>query len=433
MDRKIRVLVVTYLPWRDDNNIGNSYSNIFKGMENKIEFAHIYIRNGLPQNGLVKECYHISITRMISRFFKWNIKVGEKLEMKDFSTSERHQFSLVVNWMKILRWPFFLLAEEIVGLSKSWETKDLEVFIDDFNPDIVFGTLPDNALISNIMLYIKNRRNIPLVTYPWDDYYSLNHSNWDPCFWLRKLLQRHYLRKTAKQSEYLYVISDLMREEYIRIFKKDCRLLFKGHKFEKDKVIKVEVHTPINLVYMGNIGQGRWKTLANIASAIKEINAEAGKDIFYLNIYTLSPKNKKMMLMLDKEGCSKINEAVSIKDVPLVMGTADILLHVEPFKKSEYQFYRASFTTKLVDYFYAGKCILAVGGLTASTGYLRKYDAAICILKKEEIKSILFRIASSPDLIRNYAQKAWECGVRNHQIIDIQERVYNDFKVIVKR
>lgn len=61
MDRKIRILLMTYLPWREDNNIGNSYSNIFRNTDkDKYEFAHIYVRDGMPQNKLVHEYYHIS-------------------------------------------------------------------------------------------------------------------------------------------------------------------------------------------------------------------------------------------------------------------------------------------------------------------------------------------------------------------------------------
>lgn len=39
---QIKVLVVTYLPWSNDISVGNTLSNIFKGMEDRIEFANIY-------------------------------------------------------------------------------------------------------------------------------------------------------------------------------------------------------------------------------------------------------------------------------------------------------------------------------------------------------------------------------------------------------
>ena len=58
--QKIRILVITSMPWRNDNNIGNSYSNIFSGLEHKIEFAHIYCRSGMPQNNLCHKYFQIT-------------------------------------------------------------------------------------------------------------------------------------------------------------------------------------------------------------------------------------------------------------------------------------------------------------------------------------------------------------------------------------
>lgn len=432
MEKKIKVLVITYLPWREDNNIGNSYSNIFANTQDKYEFAHIYIRNGMPQNTLAKDYYHISIIKMMKRMFKPNLVVGERMKIEDFSQTEKTQFSSFFKKMKMLRWPVFFLVEELAGLSKSWKTKEFDQFIDDFDPDLIFGTLPDNPLISNLMLYVKNRKNIPLVTYPWDDYYSLHLSNLSPIFWIRKMMQRHYLYKTAQASEFLYVISNLMKDEYELAFKKDCRLMFKGYNFDASKTLeKKKVEYTIQLVYMGNIGAGRWKTLALLASAIRDINVDGPK--MMLNIYTLSPTDDKMKAALNIDGTSRLNLPVPNEKKQKVMDGADILLHVEPFKKSEYQFYRASFSTKLVDYFYSAKCILAVGGMTASTDYLVRNDAAICITDKSKIKECLMKIVDKPQLINEYAKKSWDCGLINHQIDKIQTRMYNDFKSLLPK
>lgn len=51
---QIKVLVVTYLPWSNDISVGNTLSNIFKGMEDRIEFANIYFREDVPDNDIVE-------------------------------------------------------------------------------------------------------------------------------------------------------------------------------------------------------------------------------------------------------------------------------------------------------------------------------------------------------------------------------------------
>jgi hypothetical protein len=57
--KKLKVLLVTSMPWREDNNIGNSYSNIFGDLDN-VEFAHIYCRSGMPQNKIVHKYFQIT-------------------------------------------------------------------------------------------------------------------------------------------------------------------------------------------------------------------------------------------------------------------------------------------------------------------------------------------------------------------------------------
>ena len=432
MNRKIRILVITYLPWREDNSIGNSYSNIFRDTDkDKYEFAHIYIRDGMPQNKLVHEYYHISEKSLMRSFFGKRSNVGRYFHLDKCDDQPKDEFSRIYNKARILRWEIFFLLRDIIGKSKSWRNENFDRFLDDFHPDIVFGTLPTGFLITNLMLYVKEHCNIPLVTYPWDDYYSLNHSNISPIFWIRKFIGRRNMRKVAKESSYMYVITNLMQDEYTRIFHKDCKLLFKGHVFEDNHIIDANIHAPINIVYMGNIGGGRWKTLADLANSIKCVNDKHGKTVFILNVYTLSPKDSEIIKALNIEGASRLNDSVPNEKVAETMDEADILVHAEPYKKSEYQFYRASFSTKLVDYFYMGKAILSLGGMTASTDYLIRNDATIYVLKGDIVHK-LNEIADNPNMLVEYAKKSWNCGVRNHQIHDIQVRMYNDFCGLLK-
>ncbi len=432
MKRKLKILVITYLPWRDDNNIGNSYSNIFKGTDkDKYEFAHIYIRDGMPQNSLVHEYYHISEKKLLKRLLFNRKPVGEYFHMDNCENTQKEEFSKLYNKARILRWEIFFWIREMAGMSNCWKSKELEDFLDYFKPDLVFGTLSANPLISNLMCYISNSRNIPLITYPWDDHYTLKRTSLSPVYWIRRFQGRYYQRKSVKQSSFMYVISNLMKEEYEKIFKKECKILFKGHDFNKDFVVNYEVHHPVNIVYMGNIGAGRWKSLAFLAKVIKKINEVEGETKVFLNVYTLSPKDFDIISGLNVDGASKLNESVPNNEVMNVLKNADILVHAEPLGKTDCQFYRASFSTKLVDYFLYAKPILSIGGMTASTDYLLKNDATI-YLTTENAMHIMKSIVNNSTVLKEYAEKAWNCGVRNHQIKEIQDRMYNDFKDLIK-
>ena len=426
MKDKIRILVITYLPWREDNSIGNSYSNIFRGTEDRYEFAHIYIRDGMPQNSIVHEYYHISEKILFKKILFSREPVGRHFRIDKCNEEKRDEFSKLYNKARILRWELFFLLRDIAGMPYSWKTKSFESFIDAFHPDLVFGTLSAYPIISNMMCYISKSRNIPLVTYPWDDHYTLNRKSWSPIFWLRRFQGRYYQRKSVKQSSYMYVISDLMKAEYERIFKKECRILYKGYEFNKKYIVEYKEHCPLNIVYMGNIGSGRWKSLAFLAKVIETINDKYGSSVAFLNVYTLSPKDAAIQKSLNVEGASRLNDSVPNEEVNGVLGNADVLLHVEPMEEKESQFYRASFSTKLVDYFLMAKPIFSLGRMTSSTDYLLKNDATIYLSVDNAIFE-MEKIIGDPSVLKTYAQKAYNCGVKNHQIGKIQLGVYNDF------
>lgn len=422
--KKIKVLVITYLPWRNDTSVGNSYSNIFHGMEERIEFAHIYIRDGMPENNLVHKYFHISEKGLMKSVFN-RMPVGNSFYLDDPMDTPKVKFSKNYNRMRRYRWEIFLFARDMVGRFGVWKSKELIKFVDEFEPDIIFGTLGYVPLINNLMIFLKRHLNVPLVTYPWDDYYSLKRLSFSPMFWIRNLSERRLIKKCAQESTYLYTITEQMQKEYTKYFKKECRLLYKGYDFSKSPNIKENCDNPIQMVYMGNIGSGRWKVLRKIAETIKKINE--GRIKIQLRIYTLSPIDKTIEDALNISESSKLMEPVPNEDVLKVMSEADILLHVEPTTLKDRLFFRLSFSTKIVDYLYSGRCILAAGGYTAAMEYLLKNDAAIVELNENNFLNTLCKLVNNTSLISEYAIKARRCGECNHNIATIQHRIYSDF------
>jgi len=417
----IKILVVTYLPWRDDISVGNTLSNIFNGMENQIEFANIYFRDDFPNNKLVNRIFHISEKKLLKSILSRK-PVGNEVSLKK-EIELKEDFSNSYNKARRLRWDSLLLIQDLIGILGVWKSQNLDNFIRGFDPDIIFGPLGRVPVSNNLMTYISQKFNIPLICYPWDDHYSLNKKSYSPFFWIKIFIERNAIRKCAKQSRFLYTITTLMQSEYSEYFQKRCKVLYKGYHFDRKPLLR-SVGTPVILTYMGNIGSGRWKVLARLANIINAINSDSKK--FELNIYTLSPISKGMENSLNI-GSSHLMKPVKEKDKMETLNKADILIHAEPISKKESQFFRLSFSTKLVDYFYNAKCILAIGGETASTKYLKETDSAIVENNLDIIKDKLLSILDDPSIIENYAEKAWICGMRNHNILKIQTDLYNDF------
>lgn len=64
---KIRVLVISYLPWRNDVSTGNTLTNLFEGLQKKMEFANIYFKGGKPQNNVAEFHFYISEKQLAKR------------------------------------------------------------------------------------------------------------------------------------------------------------------------------------------------------------------------------------------------------------------------------------------------------------------------------------------------------------------------------
>lgn len=429
MKRKIRILVITYTTWRDDTNLGNSYSNIFKGMDDKFEFAHIYFKDSMPENRLCHKYFQVSEKGLFKSLINRK-PVGKTFELENPMDTPKASFSSAYNKARALRWEIFLMARDYLASWGNWKTKDLDHFIEDFQPDLIFGNLHYIPVINKMMVYVKQKFNIPLVIYPWDDFYSLKRISYSPVFWLRYLSERRWIKKCAVNSDLMYTITKEMKEEYKRYFGKDSHILYKGHVFDKEADIKSVDSKPIHLVYMGYIGSGRWKVLGQLAQIVQKFN-EKDNNLF-LDVYTMSPHTPAIESALNIEGSCRLNNPIPSSETMGVMHSADILVHVEPINNADMYTYRLSFSTKLVDYFYNGKCVLAIGGNTSSMSYLKENDAAFVVDDVTKSESVLANLIKSPHLIEEYGRKAWNCGKRNHQIQNIQKMIYEDFSNIVK-
>lgn len=426
MERKLRILVVTYLPWSNDISVGNTLSNIFRGMEDKLEFANIYFREDIPNNDIVSRFFNISEKQLAKSIIKKK-SIGQEIFPK---TTEKKEFSSKYNKARSMRWDSMLLVQDLIGILGYWKSKALDEFVDSFQPDLVFGPLGRVPVSNNLMRYVSKKFEIPLITYPWDDHYSLKKVAFSPFFWIKTFVERHAIRKCADQSEYLYGITQSMCEEYARYFHKNFKVLYKGYIFDKMPEIK-ETTIPLKFIYMGNLGSGRWQVLGRMAEAINEINRKEGKKA-EMYVYSMSPKTSVMIKALN-QGDSHLMPPVDNDEVLSTMRSADVLVHVEPTSLKDKLFFRLSFSTKLVDYFFNARCIFALGGETGSIKYLRDNDAAIVETDVHKIKGQIERLIYQPGLVEKYAIKAWECGLEHHQIKSIQEGIYSDFYNVIKK
>ncbi|MEX1307718.1 MAG: hypothetical protein AB1Z19_04245 [Eubacteriales bacterium] len=425
----MKVLVLSQTPWRNDNSFGSSYSSIFGGMDD-IEFANIYCRAGLPQNNICHHHFYISESALVKNLINKKVPTGRVIETVQ-SEQSVSQEPKAYKSARVLRWQIFYWAQAMFWAVSRWKSQALIDFIDDFDADILFFPIYYSEYTNRVAKFITEHTKKKLIIYISDDIYTLRQFSLSPFYWIRRFMLRPRVKNMIKRCELLYVISDVQKKSYERIFGKETKVLTKGADFSNKPKNKAQQGV-VRMLYTGNIGSGRWRVLAEIAKSLKALNAEKQKVI--LDIYTLTPITKKMKAALDVAGSAKLHGGVSSAQVKKLQAQADVLVHVESFSFKERLKVYQSFSTKLVDYMHMGKCIFAAGPEeVASIQHLIQNDAAIIATGKNEIPEKLSILVEQPDQIAEYASKAWACGKKHHEITTIQTMIRNDMnKVLAK-
>ena len=428
----MRILVLSSTPWSDDNSFGNSFSNIFEGIPD-IEVANIACRPGLPTSYLVKRYYQITekslIKNLLNKSFPSGVEIeinsdkkvdssfSQNLKLREFGSKKRWQ---ILFWMRDLIW----------ALGR-WKTQALKDFIDDFNPDIIFQPVYNSTYLNDIVSFIKKYTNVPMIGYVSDDNYTLKQFSLSPFYWITRIHTRRKVKRTIEQCELLYVISQIQKQEYERIFTPPCKILTKCADFSDER--KPDFKEPdeiLKMVYAGNISGGRYDILAELAKATEKLNVDFKK--FQLDIYTLTPLTDKQKECLSTESVH-LHPPVSYQEIREIQKNSDILLHCEGFSLREKLAVHQSFSTKIVDYLETNRCIFAIGDdYCASIQYFIDNECGAVATKKEDIERELLKLHNNRNLLKSYAQKGWESGKKYHHKPLVQGMVKSDLNKFVR-
>ncbi len=421
----MQVLFLSTSPLRMDNSIGNTYANIFDGMET-VKFSSIFCQSGTPNAMFVDRCFRITEKDLLKNLKDKNYNVGK--EVKKEQASLLHPPKKAYRFMKMLRFKAFFWGRDFIWKVGRWKSQALLDFVKEVQPDIIFAPLDNNRTLNNMIQYVHGIAGCKLVTYAWDDVYTLHQTSMSPLFWIDRFYQRPPIRRIAKLSDKIYVISKQQKEVYDKCFNKECSILFKGYDFKVNP--EINSNSPLKMVFTGNLGYMRWKSIISIIEVLEKINFDGTK--IELEIYSKTALKKSIIARMNKPGTAYFKGGVSNAEVMRIQEEADILLHIESFEKKQKNLVRLSFSTKLVDYFHQAKCIFAVGPKdVASMDYLIQNDAAITATNEKEIAEKLKNLVENPSMVREYGDKAWECGKRNHQIDSIQDMLYRDFEKLI--
>ena len=421
----MKVLILSNTPWREDNSFGNSFSNIFGNIPN-LEIANIFFKYGEPDNNIVKRYFQITEKSLINNLKDKTQPSGSEIFVNETKPTEFNEKERqMLDSARKKRWMLMFWVRDFIWKIGRWCSPELKAFIDDFKPDIIFQPIYYSNYILRTALFIKEYTGVPMIGYISDDCYTLKQFRLSPLYWIDRFHKRRKVKKVFLSCEFVYVISDIQKAEYEKIFKKPCKVLTKCADFSSEPDLKQTVGNPIKLVYTGNLGSERWKSISLITDALKKINSNGKKA--ELHIYSETPLTKRQLRKISDGHNAFFDGSVKSSEIERIQKDADILIHVEGLSlKSELQAHQ-SFSTKIVDYLKNARAVFVVGARnTASVDYFLKNDIGIVATDKNSVYDCLCKYINNPDIIREYSKKAYFYGKGNHSQDRIKNMVYND-------
>lgn len=414
MDKK-KVLVVGINPWIDNTGI-NTLIDFFDGW-GADRIAHIYTREKLPFTHICNTFFRISEPKVLRSVLKRSVKTGETVE----NTQPQENAPVNALYGKPAG-AFKQLLRELVWKFGKWKSPELDAFLEEFNPDVLFFPVYSNVYMCRLQNYIAKKLQKPVVLYSSDDNYSYQSVSKTPFSLLHRFWLRHQEKKLFRRAGKVLVISPKQKEEYDRLFGADCGVLTKGIDFSGLEFAPWQVRKPIRMVYTGKLIIGRWKSLAAIAEALGEINRNEAK--MELHIYTTDTLTQEQKLALNRNGAC-VKGSLTLEQVRKVQQDADILVFVESLEKKYRYAARLSFSTKVTDYLKSGKCLFAIGDEDiAPMDYFKRYDCAVTATSYGSIAGKLKMLADAPETIVTYGEKAYRCGRENHERSKMRNILY---------
>ena len=424
----MKILFISMSPIQKGVSIGNTFLNVFEDFPD-VQFFSVYTKNGYPDSS-IERAFQITYKQLLKRLLHRTKTVGRTVPERDGQENAPAEDKMVTFARKKRYIPMFW-AQSLLWLPPYWKSEALHTFLDEVQPDLLFTILSDSVPLNKLIWHIQCYLQKPLVVYAWDNNYTLQLGLTSPLVFLNRCINRHYMRKTVQKAEQLYVISEIQKQDYEKAFGVSCKILTKSADFSGKPPVKSKYNSPLQLVFTGNIGTNRWKSLAIIAEALEQINQNGVRA--QLRIYTATPLTAKMEKALKKGDSSFIMGSVPANEVPKIQEAADILVHVEALDLKNRLAVRQSFSTKLVDYFKAARPILAVGPReVASIDHLIRNDCALICQTVAEVQRALESVLDNPDKLNDLSKKAFACGKRNHNTVTMHQMLQTDLERIVK-
>ena len=223
-----KVLVCSIPCWNSKSG-SDTFSTLMSGYDIE-KIANLYIREDFPDSPVCKNYFRISENAVIKSILKRNIKTGKQIittaDVLDDNSENAKKTANRYKKQVTKRNYLLLYAREILWKLGKWKTPELDAFLDEFKPEVVFFAMEGYIHFNRINRYILKKTGAKGIGYFWDDNFTYKQSKniWHNIY---RFFQRKDLKKTANLCDSFFAISPKTKREADEFFKVNCELLTK--------------------------------------------------------------------------------------------------------------------------------------------------------------------------------------------------------------
>lgn len=406
-----KVLIVSHNVIGLNGNMGKTLHSYFEGWP-KERLCQLYLHSEVPTTHLCEEYFRVTDVDLIRALVRLK-KTGVALTMNDIEedrvttridtgkTAELYQKGRA-------RKPWMILARNSLWKLCLWKSRQLDQWICECKPEVIFYASGDYIFSYEIALYISKKYDLPLVVSVVDDYYFQRPSDKGMIAWWNTRCFRKMFEETMTHAKGAFYIHPVMERIYWGKFHLNSTVLHKN-------VLICETEEPedksVKIAYFGSLGLRRDDSLVEIGRAIRRLIPDGS---VLLDVYSSESRPEILKRMTEDNGIRFKGQA-SADEVVQLQADSNILVFAESTAPELIERLRCSLSTKIPEYLGSNRCILAYGPAEAgSISYLLDNHVGCVVTESEQLEEKLRDILFSAEMRRQYADGQMELALKNH-------------------
>lgn len=408
-----RVIIVGTIPY-NKNTSSRAFDAYFHNWE-KQNMRQIFSNTKTPVKGHCGSLYQITDHRLLNQWLHRTDEVGVIFEDKDlpvdWENTDLEVGSSTVNLLYKIGSkdsPLKYILRGILWREKYWNTKKLNDWLDEFQPECVFLAFSDDYFIPRIALYISEKYDIPIMSCIGDDYYFNDRKSISPFYHIYRKTYKRLIDKVFRRPGSAMYIGNKIRDKYNAEFGLNGETIYLTSDIERHPFRPINTEQP-KFVYCGNIRLGRNHSLADIGYAIQKINPN-----YFVDVYS-TEKNEEFIKVLRECPGVRFHGAVPYTEVMRLTAESDVTIIVEGFRKKDVDTTRYSLSTKAADAIASGGNIFAYGDLDCGViEYMQGTGCAVVCHEKQELETDLRKLIFDQNLQRQLYDRAIQVDREDH-------------------